>query len=154
MFGMSFVVNNSLSTYFVAARYSALAGEDFAAVYLEAAAPLPKPRETRWETRYQKTKNELEPAVSSRAVLFRGYKAQKQYSRYLSILYTTLGVLTAVSCCGAERSAVTGQWLGEYQQTEGASYVAFPSAHWGGHCLLYTSPSPRDGLLSRMPSSA
>ena len=25
---------------------------------------------------------------------------------------------------------------------------------WGGPCLLYTSPSPRDGLLSRMPSSA
>ena len=28
---------------------------------------------------------------------------------------------------------------------------------WGGQrngCLLYTSPSPRDGLLSRMPSSA
>ena len=24
--------------------------------------------------------------------------------------------------------------------------------NWG--CLLYTSPSPRDGLLSRMPSSA
>ena len=24
----------------------------------------------------------------------------------------------------------------------------------GYHCLLYTSPSPRDGLLSRMPSSA
>ena len=22
------------------------------------------------------------------------------------------------------------------------------------NCLLYTSPSPRDGLLSRMPSSA
>ena len=25
---------------------------------------------------------------------------------------------------------------------------------WGNSCLLYTSPSPRDGLLSRMPSSA
>ena len=25
---------------------------------------------------------------------------------------------------------------------------------WIGICLLYTSPSPRDGLLSRMPSSA
>ena len=25
---------------------------------------------------------------------------------------------------------------------------------WSGNCLLYTSPSPRDGLLSRMPSSA
>ena len=24
----------------------------------------------------------------------------------------------------------------------------------GGGCLLYTSPSPRDGLLARMPSSA
>ena len=24
----------------------------------------------------------------------------------------------------------------------------------GMNCLLYTSPSPRDGLLSRMPSSA
>ena len=26
--------------------------------------------------------------------------------------------------------------------------------HWSFTCLLYTSPSPRDGLLSRMPSSA
>ena len=26
--------------------------------------------------------------------------------------------------------------------------------HRPGTCLLYTSPSPRDGLLSRMPSSA
>ena len=25
---------------------------------------------------------------------------------------------------------------------------------WYNICLLYTSPSPRDGLLSRMPSSA
>ena len=25
---------------------------------------------------------------------------------------------------------------------------------WDEICLLYTSPSPRDGLLSRMPSSA
>ena len=24
----------------------------------------------------------------------------------------------------------------------------------GSHCLLYTSPSPRDATLSRMPSSA
>ena len=25
---------------------------------------------------------------------------------------------------------------------------------WHGHCLLYTSPSPRDRTRSRMPSSA
>ena len=29
-----------------------------------------------------------------------------------------------------------------------------PEAHSLWTCLLYTSPSPRDGLLSRMPSSA
>ena len=28
------------------------------------------------------------------------------------------------------------------------------SIAYGKTCLLYTSPSPRDGLLSRMPSSA
>ena len=28
------------------------------------------------------------------------------------------------------------------------------AAAWGGTCLLYTSPSPRDATLSRMPSSA
>ena len=28
------------------------------------------------------------------------------------------------------------------------------SKGWVIDCLLYTSPSPRDGLLSRMPSSA
>ena len=30
----------------------------------------------------------------------------------------------------------------------------FLAGAWRRRCLLYTSPSPRDGLLSRMPSSA
>ena len=30
----------------------------------------------------------------------------------------------------------------------------YPDLGKNYHCLLYTSPSPRDGLLSRMPSSA
>ena len=34
------------------------------------------------------------------------------------------------------------------------SSVEIPSIFSGKVCLLYTSPSPRDGLLSRMPSSA
>ena len=44
---------------------------------------------------------------------------------------------------------------------EGAGKVVFVGAGPGAPdlvsvrgCLLYTSPSPRDGLLSRMPSSA
>ena len=57
-------------------------------------------------------------------------------------------------CCG---------WLVGTRDGDGVSAVRrcdnVQSA--GGHpiaadrgCLLYTSPSPRDGLLSRMPSSA
>ena len=38
-------------------------------------------------------------------------------------------------------------------QTMDALYSQNPQAFVNG-CLLYTSPSPRDGLLSRMPSSA
>ena len=37
---------------------------------------------------------------------------------------------------------------------EDAAQVGFPGDVNDGICLLYTSPSPRDGLLSRMPSSA
>ena len=38
---------------------------------------------------------------------------------------------------------------------EGRKMMKDPSApRYSSICLLYTSPSPRDGLLSRMPSSA
>ena len=36
----------------------------------------------------------------------------------------------------------------------GDSLIFALGALAAGGCLLYTSPSPRDGLLSRMPSSA
>ena len=36
----------------------------------------------------------------------------------------------------------------------GVEINAAAGREWGDNCLLYTSPSPRDGLLSRMPSSA
>ena len=32
--------------------------------------------------------------------------------------------------------------------------IGYQSLSYTYSCLLYTSPSPRDGLLSRMPSSA
>ena len=32
--------------------------------------------------------------------------------------------------------------------------MGWQDLNWLEDCLLYTSPSPRDGLLSRMPSSA
>ena len=33
-------------------------------------------------------------------------------------------------------------------------FVLVQAKYFKHRCLLYTSPSPRDGLLSRMPSSA
>ena len=35
-----------------------------------------------------------------------------------------------------------------------AEVCGIDEVKWMKNCLLYTSPSPRDGLLSRMPSSA
>ena len=42
--------------------------------------------------------------------------------------------------------------LGFGGESGGGSYHSMFDSY--DHCLLYTSPSPRDGLLSRMPSSA
>ena len=40
----------------------------------------------------------------------------------------------------------------DYEYTRGNLYSIIEKGQEA--CLLYTSPSPRDGLLSRMPSSA
>ena len=42
----------------------------------------------------------------------------------------------------------------EMTDDPGQVIVMTPQGERLCHCLLYTSPSPRDGLLSRMPSSA
>ena len=44
-----------------------------------------------------------------------------------------------------------GVMFGSPETTSGGNALKFYSSV---SCLLYTSPSPRDGLLSRMPSSA
>ena len=41
-----------------------------------------------------------------------------------------------------------------YDLTSARRSLNLMFAEWANSCLLYTSPSPRDGLLSRMPSSA
>ena len=51
--------------------------------------------------------------------------------------------LDAFNGVGAQVLAISAQDM--------SSHEAFSERHG---CLLYTSPSPRDGLLSRMPSSA
>ena len=54
-------------------------------------------------------------------------------------------------------SATAGQYIYIYESSQWSSYFGSGLDQlYGGNnsCLLYTSPSPRDGLLSRMPSSA
>ena len=46
-----------------------------------------------------------------------------------------------------------GQWSFEVDE-KAAAEVMPQGSEVSESCLLYTSPSPRDGLLSRMPSSA
>ena len=41
-----------------------------------------------------------------------------------------------------------------YTNTAKHYFCSICGIHTHNSCLLYTSPSPRDGLLSRMPSSA
>ena len=54
-----------------------------------------------------------------------------------------------------------GSVLGLLSKTQDEVWNFFVKLAWDTYefeqarnCLLYTSPSPRDGLLSRMPSSA
>ena len=55
----------------------------------------------------------------------------------------------------AHNKTLAAQLYGEFRDFfPNNSVEYFVSYYDYYHCLLYTSPSPRDGLLSRMPSSA
>ena len=68
-----------------------------------------------------------------------------------------IGVSTAyflakegIKVCLCEKGYISGEQSGRnwgFVRVQGRDEREIP-------CLLYTSPSPRDGLLSRMPSSA
>ena len=53
---------------------------------------------------------------------------------------------------GAVAALALWLWLKRDRKYQSSESVAAAYDAWT--CLLYTSPSPRDGLLSRMPSSA
>jgi len=56
----------------------------------------------------------------------------------------------------AAKLVLFDNWFGPAVRVRSLAFLSEPENR-GTHysfCLLYTSPSPRDGLLSRMPSSA
>ena len=59
----------------------------------------------------------------------------------------TFAVLRAFSFQAANEALIA-------REKSNAAAMGVNGAVDGSACLLYTSPSPRDGLLSRMPSSA
>ena len=74
--------------------------------------------------------------------------------------YTPVGINTAISFSGTSAPSVAIPQQTSYLRVTAHTNTchvkvnnsdATPVANT---CLLYTSPSPRDGLLSRMPSSA
>ena len=83
----------------------------------------------------------------------------------LSSAQTSVGKRFAKVFCDAKREGLDSDFASEYALNNTyLKFVAFPDDDeyldnlWNfthnNICLLYTSPSPRDGLLSRMPSSA
>ena len=73
-------------------------------------------------------------------------------------LNTTGGVLEAGDVFDRMNSVLDAGDRLQFPSTMGVQYFGFVTDDgdlgWFSVCLLYTSPSPRDGLLSRMPSSA
>ena len=55
---------------------------------------------------------------------------------------------------GAQTIVVGDGGIGQTQDYNQTCYASSDGGDSSISCLLYTSPSPRDGLLSRMPSSA
>src|SRR5665647_2769238 len=63
-------------------------------------------------------------------------------------------ITEVVQSMAADKVMVGNDWGCEANTAAAVSATADPKGPSKYVCLLYTSPSPRDGLLSRMPSSA
>ena len=80
-----------------------------------------------------------------------GYKAPVTYSRISYVEMATLGNAQNFG----DLSATTRMGAAFGNEIRGIHGCLYPSNIANiDYCLLYTSPSPRDGLLARMPSSA
>ena len=77
------------------------------------------------------------------------YSRRKQTSGF-----TLIELMIVVAIVAVLAAVAYGSYLAQVRKARRSDAIALLSAIQQAHCLLYTSPSPRDGLLSRMPSSA
>ena len=66
----------------------------------------------------------------------------------------TSRIALALMCLLAAAGAQADNLLGVWRAAQARDPAYLSARQTFQLCLLYTSPSPRDGLLSRMPSSA
>ena len=84
-----------------------------------------------------------------------GIPVKKHTKSKISTLTTVLTTLHAGGKFESGAYTVSGGLHGVGVSVVNALSANLKAEVWrDGFCLLYTSPSPRDGLLSRMPSSA
>ena len=86
-------------------------------------------------------------------------RLQHDHSKMLRILQTTEAEVSVAAMPASTRVRLTGESPEILRVRQLVNHVSATDANVlllgeSGTCLLYTSPSPRDGLLSRMPSSA
>ena len=86
--------------------------------------------------------------IASTHKLQKKAKMTHGFGHYAGIVEIPGGKLLATHTDGVGTKVVIANMMKKYN-TIGIDCVAM-----NVNCLLYTSPSPRDGLLSRMPSSA
>ena len=104
--------------------------------------------------RHAQTGSEL-PAVDIRKLTF-AYVENQPVLHELSLTIPQGAFFGIVGHTGSGKSTLLSLLLRFYPVTQGSiaiNGVALDSID-NEHCLLYTSPSPRDATLSRMPSSA
>ena len=75
-----------------------------------------------------------------------------QVMRDAGVVHKTGGPFGAVIVKDGQVIAAAGNSV--IQDKDPSAHAEVNAIRQACRCLLYTSPSPRDGLLSRMPSSA
>ena len=94
------------------------------------------------EEKYKRLHEKMDKTARSRFIASRRFELHETLSLYTVVL---------MSCCVIGLTLLDGL---EMLKPEAGKAAVFSQVFAAIGCLLYTSPSPRDGLLSRMPSSA